>query len=206
MGVGLPSAARRTKAERSEAHGAFTLAGLGQGWGAALVGGNFCPGSHLPRGGTVVLWVDPDAIFGATELPHPAFTLCPKTHFWHLGGPPKNPQNGPNFSRRPLLEVPNSPKTCFFGLPTPKIGGGGGGRAFGRCQVWVQGRDTQVKLCHIWHIHTYIYGITDVRGRGWVPMYPLYTQCLWAPPLPILGSGSPKKRVLGVFGTSRRGW
>ena len=57
---------------------AFTLAGLGQGWGAALVGGNFCPGSHLPRGGTVVLWVTTDVIFGATELPHPAFTLCPK--------------------------------------------------------------------------------------------------------------------------------
>ena len=67
--------------------GAFTLAGLGQGWGAALVGGNFCPGSHLPRGGTVVLWVTPDVIFGATELPHLAFTLCPKTQFFPLEGP-----------------------------------------------------------------------------------------------------------------------
>ena len=95
--------------------GAFALAG-----GGNLLGrGNLpCVGLGLPwftlaGGGTVVLWVVPDVILGATELLH-----LPPTYA------PKNPQNGPNFSRRPLPEVPNSPKTCFFGLSTPKIGRG----------------------------------------------------------------------------------
>ena len=61
--------------------GVLTLAGLGQGWRAALVGGNFCPGSHLPRGGTVVLWVTPDVIFGATALPPWRLPYAPKPSF-----------------------------------------------------------------------------------------------------------------------------
>ena len=92
-----PSAARRTKASRSEAHG-----GVYPSWVGARVMGT---GPCLPRftlalyGATSALVhtglagalsscvVAPDVIFGATELPHPAFTLCPKTSFSHHRGP-----------------------------------------------------------------------------------------------------------------------
>ena len=86
LGVGLGCRAKRGVPRPREARpmGAFTLAG-----GGNLLGrGNLpCVGLGLPwftlaGGGTVVLWVAPDVILGATELPHPAFTLCPKTQFF----------------------------------------------------------------------------------------------------------------------------
>ena len=97
--------------------GAFTLPGLGQGWGAALVGGNFCPGSHLPRKGTVVLWVTPDVIFGATELPHSPY--APKPSFSLYGGP-QGPPRGPEGAQN-----------MFFWTPHPQNRRGGGSKDSG---------------------------------------------------------------------------
>ena len=96
LGIGLGCQAQRGVPRPSKARpmGAFTLAGLGQGWGAALVGGNFCPGSHLPRGGTFVLWVTPDDIFGATDYPTRRLPFAPKPVFPTLGGP-KGPPRAP---------------------------------------------------------------------------------------------------------------
>ena len=58
-----------------------------------------------------------------------------------------------------------------LGAVDPPASGGGGGGPTGGVLPYI-------------YVYMYIYGITILRGLGWVPMYPLYTHCLWAPPPP----------------------
>ena len=94
------------------------------------------------------------------------------------------------------------PKTRFFGLPTPKIGGGCP-KTVGEGGVGVPNLGPMLCQSHIYiYIYVYIYGISLL-------IYPPpYRDTRWPggggdPPPPIFGVLSPKKHVSGPVGASR---